>query len=502
MGELLNKLEDYVYGDVYPLHAPGHKRSFYDNDFLSELYKRDISGVEGFDRIAISDGSVSDAMNRAAKVYRADETYFLVNGAGAGIMAAVYATVKRGGKVLLMRNSRKYVYNAIQLREAGAYYMSGEIDEELGLTKGITVEVVEDAIKKYEDIQAVIITSPTMDGISSEVEDIAEVLHEKKIPLIVDASYGSHFGFAGFLPINAVECGADVVIHSLSESLPSPVQTGLLHVNGSLVDKEKIRDYLNMFQSEEMSYPLLVGIDECISFLSSNSSAWQNFYDRRAKLSDELKNLKHIEIFDAFTMGRSDAPEIGKMLLIPKSKNMNGKQLYDRLKKEFGIQPAMAMPEYVLLTFSVYDTEEGYERLCLSLKKLDSEIQEKEDTTRTMSGGRDLGSLEALFGVSSNNNTGKDSAFPSAESISIVRRISDALECEMESVPINMCVGRISGAYVGVYPSEQPMLIPGQRITKEIVNLLNHYKRCGFSIQGEFMDRVEVLRESKHTPEA
>lgn len=502
MGELLDKVEDYVYGDVYPLHSPGHKRSYYDNDFLSELYKRDITGVEGFDRIAISDGSVSDAMNRAAKAYKADETFFLLNGASAGIMAAVFATVKRGGKVLLMRNSRKYVYNALSIREIGIIYLSGEIDEELGLTKGLTVENVEDAIKKNEDIQAVIITSPTMDGISSEVEDIAELLHEKRIPLIVDASYGSHFGFAGFLPINAVECGADVVIHSLYETLPSPVQTGLIHVNGSIVDKEKIRGYLDMFQSEELSYPLMTGIDECIKFLNSNSSAWQSFYDKRAKLSDQLRELKHIEVFDAFTMGRSDAPEIGKMLLIPKTKNMNGKQLFDRLKKEFGIQPSMAMPEYVLLSFSVCDTEEGYERLYNALKKLDAELEEKENTTRTMSGGRDLGSLEALFGVSSNNNSGKASAFPSADTLSIVRRISDATMCEMESVPVNMCEGRISGVYVGVYPSEQPMLVPGQRITKEILGLINHYKRCGFAIQGEFMERIEVLRESKHTLEA
>lgn len=501
MGELLDKVEDYVYGDVYPFHSPGHKRSFYDNDFLSELYKRDIAGVEGFDKTSLQDGSISGAMNRASKVYKADESYFLVNGPGAGIMAAVFGTVKRGGKVLLMRNSRKYVYNALQLREAGIYYASGEVDEELGLTKGLTVENIEDELKKNEDIQAVIITSPTMDGISSEVEDIAEFLHEKRIPLIVDAAYGAHFGFAGFLPINAVECGADVVVHSLYESLPSPVQTGLLHVNGSIVDKEKIKAYLDMFQTEEMSFPLIVGLDECIGFLSSDSSVWQNFYDKRAKLSDELKSLKHIEVFDAFTMGRSDAPEIGKMLLIPKSKNMNGKQLFDRLKKEFGLQACMAMPQYVLLSFSVYDSEEGYDRLYAALKKLDDELEEKENTTRTMSGGRDLGSLEALFGVSSNNNTGRESVFPSADKLMIARRISDALECEKESVPVNMCDGRISGAYVGVYPSEQPMLVPGQRITKEIMNLINHYKRCGFKIQGEFMDRIEVLRESKHLPE-
>lgn len=502
MSELYEKLEDYVYGDVYPFHGPGHKRSFYENDFLSELYKRDITGVDGFNKLSEQDGLLRDAMDRAARTYKADETFYLVNGVQTGMLAAVFGCVKRGGKVLVMRNSRKYVYNALQLRELGAIYISGETDDELGLTKGVTVEIVEETMKQHEDIQAVIITSPTMDGISSEVEDIAEFLHERRIPLIVDASFGTHFGFAGFLPINAVECGADVVIHSLYESLPSPVQTGLIHVNGSIVDKEKIRENLLMLQGDDLSYPLMVAMDECIEFLSGDSAAWQNFYDRRAKLSDELKSLKHIEIFDAFTMGRSDAPEIGKMLLIPKSKNMNGKQLFDRLRKEFGIQAQLAMPEYVLLGFSVCDTEEGYERLTLALQKLDEELEEKENTTRTMSGGRDLGSLEALFGVSSSNNSGKASAYPPASDLLIVRRISDAMECEKESVPINMCEGRISGTYVGVYPSQQPILIPGQRITKDLLSLINHYKRLGFVIQGDFMERIEVLRESKHQVEA
>lgn len=500
MSELTEKLEDYVYGDIYPFHGPGHKRSFYNNEFLSEFYKRDIAGVQGFDKLSFEEGCLSDARSRAARVYKADETYFLTAGVSAGMMAAVFGCVNRGGKVLVMRNSRRYVYNAIALRELGVSYVSGDIDEEIGVTKGVTVEDIEDCLNKYDDIGAVIITSPTLDGISSEVEDIAELLHRQRIPLIVDASYGAHFGMAGFLPINAVDCGADIVIHSLSEALPSPVQTGLLHVNGSLVNNEKIREYLNMFQDDDLSYPLLLGIDKCLDFLSNESEAWQEFYDRRATLSDELKVLKHLEVFDAFTIGRSDTPEIGKMLIIPKAKSMSGKQLFDRLQKEFGIAPVLSTPEYVLFSFTVCDTSEGYEKLKLALQKLDEELEEKENTTRIMGGGRDLGSLEALFGVSSSACSGAFT-YPPAGNLSIVKRISDAEQSEKESIPINMSEGRISGVFVGVYPSQQPILVPGQRITRELVSLINHYRRNGYIIKGEFMERIEVLRETKHSSE-
>lgn len=117
-----------------------------------------------------------------------------------------------------------------------------------------------------------------------------------------------------------------------------------------------------MFQDDEPSFPLLLGMDKCLDYISDDdNNAWQRFYDKRASLSDELKKLNHIEVFDAFTMGRSDTPEIGKMILSPKAKNMNGKQLYDRLKKEFGILPILSTPEYVLVGFSICDTDEGYE---------------------------------------------------------------------------------------------------------------------------------------------
>lgn len=499
MGDLTEKVEDYVYGDVYPFQGPGHKRNFYENDFLSEFYKRDIAGVHGFDKMSIDEGALYDVRNKAAKTYNADESYVLTGGVSVGMMAAVFATLKRGDKVLVMRNSRRYVYNAIQLRELNVVYISGEVDESYGYTKGLTIEAIEESIKTNGDVKAVILTSPTLDGISSEVEDIAEFLHERRIPLIVDASYGAHFGFAGFLPINAVECGADIVLHSLSESLPSPVQTGFLHINGSIVDNDKIREYLEMFQDDEISFPLLIGVDKCFDYITDDSiNAWQKFYDKRAALSDELKKLNHIDVFDAFAMGRSDTPEIGKMILSPKAKSMNGKQLYDRLKKEFGILPILSTPEYVLLGFSICDTDEGYEKLITALTKLDEELEAKEETTRTMSGGRDLGSLEALFGVSSNVNSGKASAYPGAEKLTIVKRISEAMSSEKESVPINMCEGRISGTYVGVYPSQQPILVPGQKITRDLLTLINYYRRSGYIIKGEFMERIEVLREGKN----
>lgn len=111
--------------------------------------------------MSLEDGSLCDARNRLSRVYKADESYILTGGVSVGMMAAVFATLNRGDKVLVMRNSRRYVYNAIQLRELRAVYISGDVDEDYGYTKGLTIEVIEESIKKNDDVKAVILTSPT-----------------------------------------------------------------------------------------------------------------------------------------------------------------------------------------------------------------------------------------------------------------------------------------------------------------------------------------------------
>ena len=497
MGELYNKLEDYVYSDAYPFHAPGHKRNYYENDFFSEMYKRDIKDVNGFEIVSSSDGVINDAMIRAARTFGADETHFLVGGSTVGILAAVSATVKKGGTMAVMRCAHRALYNAASIRDIKLKFIYGEVDSILGITLGITCEQVAEVVEKNPEIEAVFVTSPTYEGISSDIDEIAEYLHEKHIPLIVDATHGAHFGFAEFLPANACSLEADIVIHSLYKTLPAPTQAALIHMSGSIVDQEKLRYYLSVYQTSMPLYLLLAGIDDCVTFLSDESVSWKSFYEKREKLSQDLQDLEYLGLFEAFTKDRFDTPEIGKMLIYSKSKYLDGKQLYDKLRKEFGIQAEMCMPAYVLLSFSVCDSDEGYERLQMALKKIDFELSEKDRLSKEMD-TRDLGNLEFLFGVSSSgNDIGRVPVYPRPCDDDVECSIAEALESEKESLSINMSVGRTSGVYISVYPSLQPIVLPGEKISKEAIILISYFVKHGFKVQGVTMDRVEVLRQKK-----
>ena len=118
--------------------------------------------------------------------------------------------------------------------------------------------------KAGELIAGAVVTSPTYDGVSSDIRKIADLLHGYGIPLIVDQAHGAHFGLHPAYPENAVKEGADMVIHRVHKTLPAPTQTALIHRNGALTDGETLKKYLRIYQSSSPSYVLMAGTDESI----------------------------------------------------------------------------------------------------------------------------------------------------------------------------------------------------------------------------------------------
>ena len=144
-----------------------------------------------------------------------------------------------------------------------------------GLNGGISPENVEKSLQENQDIEAVVITSPSYDGIVSDIARIAQILHSHGIPLIVDEAHGAHFAFHQAFPISALELGADVVIHSLHKTLPALTQTALLHQKGNRVSTEKLEEFLGIYETSSPSYLLMGGISYCLRFLVKQSSLCQ-----------------------------------------------------------------------------------------------------------------------------------------------------------------------------------------------------------------------------------
>ncbi|MBO6259940.1 MAG: aminotransferase class V-fold PLP-dependent enzyme [Lachnospiraceae bacterium] len=492
MGELFDRIDELSGNGKYPFHMPGHKRNalLYGRNpssageaFFSEWYKRDITEIPGSDDLHDPSGIILDAMKRAAVLYGADRSYFLINGSTSGNLVAVSAAVKPGGKILAMRSSHQSFYHAVMLRRLEVVYLDEETDGEIGAAYGISAEAVERALSENEGIEAVFITSPTYEGFSSELGDIAAAAHGRGIPLIVDAAHGAHFGFSPFFPQNAVKEGADITVMSLHKTLPAPTQTAILHIKGSIASREKVEEFLQVYQSTSPSYLLLAAIDDCIELTSRISEngigtqkgddLWSLFYEKRRKLSEYFKEnpLKNIRIYDHFSqsnnLGMTCVPEPGKMMIVP-ADHLSGRRLSGYLSEECGIVAEMSVPEYVLLIFTVMDTDEGYDRLKNALIKADS------DATIWLEGsGR--ASEKCVF-----NYTNK-TAIP----------IWKAAEMEKRPVEYRDAVGLISAEMMTVYPPGRPLFVPGEIMTADKLSYLEKAVMQGCEIRGKLSAVVE-----------
>lgn len=480
MSTIYDKLKDYSDSDYYGFHMPGHKRNL---DMLKSTvpYKIDITEIEGFDDLHHAEGILKEAQIRAARIYHADEIHFLINGSTVGILSAIAGVTKKGDTILVARNCHKSVYHAIYMNELNPVYLYPEFNHCAQLNTEVSVDDVREALDKYPSIRAVVIVSPTYDGVVSDVEAIAEAVHEKGIPLIVDEAHGAHFGFHPYFPQNANTRGADIVIHSLHKTLPALTQTALLHINGSLASRKGVREYLRMLQSSSPSYVLMSSIDSCIDMLENRrKELFDPYVKMLEKMRGRLRQLKRLELVETENFDRS------KIVISVRHADMSSKRLYRILLNEYHLQMEMVAGTYILAMTSIGDTEDGMERLARALKEIDAQADERmrsgnclEETPTII--GASLPRPEVVYNSSVMENM-LDEAAISAVPGSKVRRL-----------PWRDSVGYISTEYAYLYPPGSPLIVPGERVSQEAVDMLQWYHNLRFAIEGLKEDQyIEV----------
>lgn len=482
MGLDLDKaLYEYGKSDYYPFHMPGHKRRFCP-ETMNNPYLVDITEIDGFDNLHHAEGILLDAQRRASEVYGAMESFYLVNGSTAGILSAVSAAVPRGGTLLMARNCHKAAYHAAYLRQLQLAYLVPEAEQNLGLNGGISPEKVKEMLKKHPETKAVLITSPTYDGVVSDVEEIARTVHAYDIPLIVDEAHGAHFAFSEYFPVSALALGADVVIQSLHKTLPCMTQTAVLHRNSSRVSAELLRRFLGIYQSSSPSYVFMAGIDACMRWLEQEGK--KRFEEYTARLQDfreKMRGLRNIRLLspeDVQGQGDVFSLDLSK-LLITGAGNLDGSKLSCILLDKYHLQMEMAAPGYALALSSVMDTEEGFRRLGDALFEIDNAISRSGEGQERIASAR--------------WNPPPGLPLPAAA-------VSEAMESPWEAIPLMESGGRISAEFLYLYPPGSPCLVPGEYITEELLQNVREWEQMGLDIQGPDdynLKRIRVMKEQR-----
>ena len=465
MERLYRALEIYSQEDYYPFHMPGHKRN--PDTVNTDLpFDRDITEIEGFDNLHHPEGNLKKAQETAANVYGTKECYYSVNGSTAALLAAVSAAVPRKGQILVARNCHKAVYHALYLRNLIPTYVYPQMDQKWWINGGISPDKVERALAENPEIKAVLLTSPTYDGVVSDIEKIAEIVHRYEIPLIVDEAHGAHFHFSNYFPTSAAELGADLVIQSFHKTLPSMTQTAVLHNCSDRVDSRLIRRFMGIYQSSSPSYILMASMDACMEKMSSDGNEmFREFTKILEKARRRLSECKYI---------RMVSPEIGtagvfdydrsKLLFSTRYASMTGSELAQILLEKYHIQVEMETEHYVLALAAVGDSEEGFERLCQAIEEIDQEEAQKKKEKREAE--------EPKAGRTAYT------------SLSQFMSITEAMESESEIRKLEESVGRISAEFGYLYPPGIPLIVPGEQITGQFIRNMRIYMEEGLYLQG------------------
>ncbi|MBR5112502.1 MAG: aminotransferase class V-fold PLP-dependent enzyme [Clostridia bacterium] len=459
---LLEKLEKLRESDTLPMHMPGHKRR---DDGGALPYSLDITEIAGFDDLHHRTGILRELSDKAAKLRGASSAFSLVNGSTCGILASVYALTKRGDTVIIARNCHKSVYHACEIRNLNVKYIYPPVSDD-GVFLSVPPESIVTALEEYPAAKLVIITSPTYEGVISDIKSISDSVHSHGAKLLVDAAHGAHLGYSECFPQSAVSLGADISIESLHKTLPSLTQTAMLYANSG-IDAEKIEYALDIFETSSPSYILLASIDKCLDIIEKDGARlFEEYSENLNAFYKSTAGLKHLEILDFTNEDGAFDSDKGKLVISCKNTDITGFALAEKLRENYHIEPEMSAPAYIICMTSVYDDAGNFNRLTDALKDIDS-------------------SLDSA-GIS---------ASPSYPKAQVEISISEALNGESENIPLMQAEGRISAEYLWAYPPGIPVIAPGEIITSEIVNYIKFCRKsgCNLIIPGrETADEISV----------
>ena len=456
-------LKAYAGSGVYPFHMPGHKRQPLD---LGPAENMDITEIHDFDNLHHACGILEEAQHRLAELAGADASFYLVNGSTAGLLAAVCSQVGRGKTILAARNCHKAVYHGIFLQELKVGYLY-PMATGFGIQGSIGPEEVKRGLEEYPEAEAVLITSPTYDGVVSDIRAISRLVHAKNKVLIVDEAHGAHFGFSKGFPPKALALGADIVIESLHKTLPSFTQTAAVHVKGDRADVQRLRQYLGIFQTSSPSYLFMGGMDRCSRILKERGGElFEAFEERLDRFYGRAGQLQKLHVMDRAQEERDPGiymRDRSKILISAGAAGLTGQEVMDILRERYRLELEMASGHYATALTGICDTDEGFERLARGLQDLDGRLAKE---TEKKTGGGILSDRELYR--------------PKRQRM----KLWDAWAAEKKAVALEKSPGMISGEFVYLYPPGIPFLVPGEEIPEGLPERIRGLKSRGYEVQG------------------
>ena len=447
---------------VVPFDVPGHKggRGIPElTEFLGiDCLKVDVNSMKPLDNLIHPVSVIKAAEELAAEAFSADAAFFMVNGTTAAVQAMIMSTCKAGDKIIMPRNVHRSSINALVVCGAIPVYVNPGVNHEVGIPLGTSVDVLKTAIKENPDAKAILVNNPTYYGICSNLKEIVEVAHANGIKVLVDEAHGAHFYFGENLPISAMAAGADMSAVSMHKTGGSLTQSSFLLCKAT-VDPGYVRQIINLTQTTSASYLLLSSLDLARKNMYLNG---KEMVEKTISLAEYARQeINQIGGYYAFSSEIIDGDTVfdfdrTKLSVHTIEIGLAGVEVYDLLRDEYGIQVEFGDIGNLLAIISAGDRPFEIERLISSLSE-----------------------IKRIYGKDKVGILNHEYIDPE-----VVYSPQQAFYSDKKSVLLKEAAGHVAGEFVMCYPPGIPILAPGERITKDIIDYIVYAKEKGSSITG------------------
>jgi len=486
---LFDNLKKYNEKGIYPLHMPGHKRRMLVPGISTEF---DYTEVDGTDDLHHPEGILRDSMERTASVFGAGRTWYLVNGSTCGNLAGVSAMCPVKGELIVARNCHRSVFHAIEIRDIMPHWIYPDYDKDYGVLGGIDPQDVSRLFDKYPNSRGVVLTSPTYEGVVSDVASIAEICHAHGVPLFVDEAHGAHLGLvdaAGF-PRSAIQCGADLVVQSAHKTLIGLTQTAFLHFKSSFLDVDNISRYIDIYETSSPSYPLMMSLDACTEMiLKQGDEIFGRWAEMLYEFDERVRGLRHLRVMchgrDTVDDHTFYAFDKSKLLINCRYSPFTGEDLVHILRDRFGFELEMQLSDNALAMTGPGDDHQAIMRFADALLEIDNEIDgEIYSKIGSIIDSKIDGEIDKADGTQKGTDT-PSAVYQSVllQDIEQAATLFDAMEAEGESVDIKDAMDRISGEYIYCYPPGIPLIVPGEKLHYDNIGSLMELQKAGCKLR-------------------
>ena len=470
---LVEAMLKYKNEDVYPMHTPGHKGGRGMEALLHQemgaSVRMDVSLMSELDDIHEPESYIKEAQELAARTYGSDACFWCVNGTSQAIHAMLMTSLNPGEKLLLPRNAHRSVAGGLILGGIEAVYLQPEYSEGFGLMLQVTPAAIEAALAADSSIKAVLLTSPNYYGVAADVQAIADICHTHGAVLLVDEAHGPHLGFSEALPPSALQGGADACAQSTHKILGAMTQCSMLQVQGARLDLQRAADVMSVLTTTSPNYLLMASLDAARAQVQAHGAEMaEQAVAAAGKLRALCRAHAGLKVLEEADCGglRLDSTKVTVNFA---GWGYTGVEVGEALRRA-RVAVELVDAQNVLFLVTYADVTSDYDE---ALARIDAVLSELERHKREPQNAATVGAVPVT---------------------SSAMKLRDVFYASKQAVSLDAAVGCVCGEQVSFYPPGIPVLLPGEVITREIVEYCKAMKALGLPVSGPADNELKSIR--------